>query len=204
MPAWAPLLTTDEMIAVVNHVRRAWDHDASTLHLRHRLPPPAIARLEVDMAGAIQSGHASILAAVAWPPGSRPVLIRPEDAPGGTVGRDDPPSAMGGLLQATGQAQCEQLHAHRHALTTTRKRPLSGKVPSSWGRGASIRGSRTPRAARRSCGGEALRVYRRYRGRWVLALDYAALPFEVGFAVKPRALPMPPMRGGPWARDHRS
>lgn len=75
MPQWGPLLTNEEIVAVVNHVRTTWRHDASTIDLKHRRPPAAIEQLEKELERSLLTKDADGLGRCCWPKGTRPPIL---------------------------------------------------------------------------------------------------------------------------------
>ncbi len=80
MPNWGPILTNEEIVAVVNYTRTSWGHDASTITLEHRRPPREIEKLEERMKDAIENKNANgELGDCCWPKSRRgrpPILFR--------------------------------------------------------------------------------------------------------------------------------
>ncbi|MDJ0975488.1 MAG: c-type cytochrome [Planctomycetota bacterium] len=81
MPEWGPILSNEEIVAIVNHVRTTWRHDATKIELEHRRPPAEIEELEKDLAEALEAKDADALGQCCWPTKSfpPPILYRTDD-----------------------------------------------------------------------------------------------------------------------------
>ena len=120
MPAWGPLLTRRDLVDVVNHVRTAWGHDASTIALAHRAAPRPIGALEAQIRTAIRERNADALAAVAWPAGARPVLFRAGTPPAGPQAARRCPSG-GGRTSRHWRRVLRPMFGSMRCDTTTRR-----------------------------------------------------------------------------------
>ena len=188
MPAWGPLFENDALLAVVNHVRRAWGHDASTISLNQRAAPPPVLALDAARRGDLLQRNANALAYVGLPRSATPVLFRRGDRAGGTVGASDLAARWSAYWQAldAGVRVHVELSDMRYSYDA---RALSREGAFVVGSGRmdqwAERDSETLARAR----GRTLRVYQRRANRWFLALDFADLPFRVG--AEPEAAPPP-------------
>ena len=187
MPAWGTLMNNDEIVAVVNHVRSSWGHDASQIKLRFRFPPKEIEVLECHIANAILQKDVEQLGAWAFPPPSFvdertvPILFRndPNFPKGGEVGREevldrwaqyfedlcDGKVTSFDLLEARYDYEPETVHQEGAYVVAM------GNV---------YQESTTDKGDTVSAKGRFIRVYQRRGGLWVLVFDFADIPFDVG------------------------
>ncbi|MCB9825781.1 MAG: c-type cytochrome [Planctomycetes bacterium] len=185
MPAWGPLLSNDEIVDVVNHVRTAWGHDASKIRLRFRHPPKDIEVLECHLAEAMRRKDPVQMAAWGWPEGLRPTLFRIGDDKGGTVGRDAVTERWSRYFRnlCNGEVTDFQLREVRYDFEPETVQQEGSYVIAM---GRIYQESRTDDGEMVSDKGRFIRVYQKRRGLWGLALDFADIPFEIGCPVDPQ------------------
>ena len=190
MPAWGPLLSNDALVDVVNHVRGAWGHDASPIRLRFRDPPRGVLDLESRLVAAIRAKDATALAAVGWPLGARPIVFRRGDDNGGTIGRREVTKRWADYFEAQcdGAVTALQLREVRYDFEPEAVEREGATVIAM---GRVYQASRTHEGGTAAARGRFIRIYRRKRGRWHLALDFADLPFRVGCGPEPERTPPP-------------
>ncbi len=179
MPAWGPLLSNEEVVDVVNHVRTAWGHDSSQILLRYRHPPKEIEVLECHLAEAMRRKDVDQLAAWGWPDGTRPTLFRSGFEKGGVVGRDDVTARWERYFVnlCNGEVTDFQLREVRYDFEPETVHQEGSYVIAM---GRIYQQSRTDDGHLVSEKGRFIRVYQKRRGLWSLALDFADIPFEIG------------------------
>ena len=178
MPAWGPLLSNEEIVASVNHVRSWWGHDASTIDLQYRYPPKEIEVLECNLAEAMKAKDVEQIAAWGWPTIKKPVLFRIGDDLGGYMG-EEVQARWDEYFKALcdGKIQDFKLREVRYDYEPETA-DQEGSVVIAMGRvyqESLTHGGKTVFEK-----GRFIRVYQRKNGLWNLALDFADIPFEVG------------------------
>jgi mono/diheme cytochrome c family protein/ketosteroid isomerase-like protein len=185
MPTWGPLLNTEETIAVVNHVRQSWRHDASTINLDHWRPPKEIELLESSLEKALTSRkgpNADVLAQCCWPEGPAssepPILYRTDGVI--AVGREAIKAAWQSYfdeLGPGGRVTKYKLAERRYDYEgATVDQP--GSIVIEAGRvflEAQRKGQEPQQAS-----GRFMRIYERHENGWALVLDFADIPMAVG------------------------
>ncbi|MGE0193784.1 MAG: c-type cytochrome [Planctomycetota bacterium] len=190
MPAWAAQWPLHEVVAVVNHLRQTWGHDASRIDLRHRAPPADLLRAEETLREAFQRKSAPEVVAV-WAPTGRTTSFRIDDEAGGVLGRREIGARWAAYFAELGPARSLAIEVYD---TRYDYEPASvtadGSFVVSLGR---IRQVVTgPEGAELAREGDLLRGWRLRQGRWTLVLDVATIPVRVG--LEARATPAPSAR----------
>ncbi|MCA9314895.1 MAG: cytochrome c [Planctomycetes bacterium] len=190
MPAWAAQWPLHEVVAVVNHLRHTWGHDASRIHLDHRAPPSDVVEAEALLRQAIERKDADAVAA-AWAPTGRTTSFRADDDAGGVTARGDIRTRWSEYFTELGPARSLSIE-----LFDTRYdyEPASvtaeGSLVVSLGRVRQVvTGSD---GAELAVEGDLLRGWRLRQGRWALVMDVATTPLRVG--LEARATPPPSER----------
>ncbi len=193
MPAWGPRLTNEELVAVVNHIRTAWSHDASTIQPRFRNAPKGIEQLEEALKVAMKRKDAEAMGQCCWPRGTRPILFR-VDGPRFAAGVDEVASEWKGYFEALGAGEITdvQLTDVRYdydpdilASETVKDRTYVFAM------GRIFLETLTAERKTVSEKGRFLRLYQFYGGAWTLAFDFADIPMRVGCDPDAEYCPVP-------------
>lgn len=208
MPPWGTRLTNEELVAVVNHVRTSWRHDASTIDLVHRSPPPGpfreqvgpdgitrrvergIRQLESALLTALRERDADVLGQCCFPVGSAPVLFRTDGvfARGATKVAE----AWGSYFEALGRGSVTRLQLidARYAYDPAQfedRSPLDGAYVIAMGR--LFLATKNALGKEETAKGRFIRTYQFFQGNWTLVFDFADIPMNVGCSVDAAAAP---------------
>jgi mono/diheme cytochrome c family protein/ketosteroid isomerase-like protein len=185
MPAWGPRLSNEEILSVVNHVRTAWDHNASRLEPRFRSPPAAISEVETRFVEALRRKDRTALAACCWPEGVQPPHLFRTDGVD-ERGTKDVQRAWHDYLDAlqAGRVENLQLLDARYDYESPDPQVVFG-----WGR--IFLDTKTAEGKEDRAKGRFIRVYQKSRktGEWAIVFDFADIRMHVGCL--PEHLPAP-------------
>ena len=197
MPTWGPILNTEETIAVVNHVRQSWRHDASTISLDHWRPPKEIEILETSLEKALTSRKgpdADVLAQCCWPEGpdasEPPILYRTDGVL--AVGREAIKAAWQSYfdeLGPGGRVTKYKLAERRYDYDpATVEQPGSIVIEA----GRVFLEAKQKEQAAQQASGRFIRIYERHENGWALVLDFADIPMAVGCEIVEEDCPVEP------------
>lgn len=178
MPTWGPILTNDEIVGVVNHVRTSWRHDASTIDFEHHRPPAEIEDLEKRLSRALKMKKADRLAQCCWPDAKRPPVLYRTDGVR-AESRDEVREAWESYFEDLGEGGITQFK-----LTERRfdYEPATVNQDGSIviGVGRIFLEAKDAQGNKVSEKGRFIRVYQLSDGNWSILLDFADIPMRVG------------------------
>ncbi|MFM8980448.1 MAG: c-type cytochrome [Planctomycetia bacterium] len=221
MPPWGTRLTNEELVAVVNHVRTSWRHDASTIDLVHRSPPPGpfreqvgpdgmprrvergIRQLEGELLQALRTKNGDVLGQCCFPVGSTPVLFRTDGV--FARGTAKVSEAWTEYFSALGRGEVTRLQLidARYAYDPAQfedRAPLEGAFVIAMGR--LFLATKNALGREETAKGRFIRTYQFFQGNWTLVFDFADIPMKVGCGVGDATTPecppelLPPLLPG--------
>jgi mono/diheme cytochrome c family protein len=199
MPPWGPILTNEEIVGVVNHVRHSWGHDSSQIELRHRVPPEGVTRLEQEFSKGLRNKRYDLIDECCNR-GQRKSHYRLYRTDGiDALGAEQVVATWNAYFRMLGEGRVTQIQlidARYDYDPDTVDAPESVVI----GLGRILLATEDEQKKPHQVTGRFIRIYRNYRQDdgsigWALTFDFADVPMAVGcepFSCPPPGREPPP------------